>query len=234
MPFGFSTRKLRSGACLSERFKSARRQRNLSLLDCEAGTKVRAKFLSALEEAKWEVLPQEVYSRGFVLAYSRFLKLDAEAMLILFDREMASRRRENKNLSYKRTFNETKFIVTPKFLAYAFLILFSVMMFSYITYEVSGFAGQPALRILSPQNNIILENEALEVAGVTDIDTAVSVNNENVPVGSDGHFVQALRLHRGVNVISVKAVNKAKRESAEVYTVEYRPKTAGVVTELNY
>lgn len=224
---GFSTKKIKVQETLGQRFKNARGAKKISLVEAEAGTKVRAKFLAALEEGKWSILPQAVYVRGFVLAYARFLELNIEEIEKAFEEEVVIHtRRENRSLAYTRKVKETKVLITPRFLAYTTVSAFVLVMISYIVYQVSGFAGSPNLKIVTPENNAVVENDTLDLSGITDTNTIVKVNEENVPITDDGRFTQPLKLHRGVNVISVKAVNKAKKESSEVYTVEYRPKTA--------
>ena len=92
MVTGFSTKKLKSEKTLAEILKKARKDKELSLLDAEIGTKVRTKFLEALENGDWQSLPQEVYVRGFVLAYAKFLELPTDSILSQYEKEAKVRR----------------------------------------------------------------------------------------------------------------------------------------------
>lgn len=231
---GFSTKKIKSERTVGEKLKDARQLKKLSLGDAEIGTKVRAKYLSAIEEGKWSELPQDVYTRGFVLAYAKFLDLNSESLISDYGSEISFRQKKgNQKISYDQKVFDRKVLITPKLLAYAALSLSVLGMFSYIVFQLLGFAGNPNLKIVSPDNNIILDNEAIDLAGLTDTDAFVSVNGENVPVSNDGRFLLKLKLHQGVNVIKVEAVNKAKKESSQIYTVEYKPKTAAIENNLN-
>lgn len=227
MTYGFSTRKIKGQLTLGERLKSARESLNLSLLDAENGSKVRAKFLSGLEKGDWRELPSPVYVRGFVLAYAKFLNLNKEETMRAFDAEIALKRTQiPSEFSYKNTIKETKVLITPKLLGYSLLSVFILTMFSYIFYQVLDFAGSPNLKVSAPGNNAIMETDIAEIAGITDNDTTLTINNENVAVTNGGHFYASIKLHRGINVIKVNASNKAKKESTEVLTIEYKPKTA--------
>ncbi len=229
MVSGFSTKKIKSQKSLAEVLKEARIKKELSISEAELGSKVRAKFLLALESGNWKELPQDVYVRGFVLAYSKYLGLTGSEVLSLYDKEVRIRRGSLKTkISYNQPLKEKKVLVTPKILAYFGLSVFLVLLVSYIILQVLNFAGNPNLQIISPQNNLVTENDSIDLSGITDTDTAISVNNENVPVSDDGKFILKLKLHRGVNVINVRALNKAKKESTQVYTVEYKPKTAAI------
>ena len=124
-------------------------------------------------------------------------------------------------------------LITPKLLGYAGLTVSIVLVVGYIIFQLVGFAGNPDLIITSPDNNITTDNDAIELSGVTDVDTFVSVNEENIPVSGDGRFSTKLKLHQGVNVVKIQAVNKAKKESSQIYTVEYKPKTAAIENNIN-
>jgi cytoskeletal protein RodZ len=58
--------------------RDARVRQGLELADLEAWTKVRAKYLRALEEEQFSVLPGETYVRGFLRLYAEKLGLDGQ------------------------------------------------------------------------------------------------------------------------------------------------------------
>ena len=49
--------------------------------DCEAETKIRAKYLRAMEEEQFDLMPSPTYVRGFLRAYAEFLDLDGQLVL---------------------------------------------------------------------------------------------------------------------------------------------------------
>jgi cytoskeleton protein RodZ len=61
--------------------REARTERGLELTDVERATKIRVKFLEAMEDDRWEALPAPAYARGFLDIYARHLGLDREALL---------------------------------------------------------------------------------------------------------------------------------------------------------
>lgn len=65
--------------------RQAREQRGLSLADVEEQTKIRSKYLEALENENFDKLPGQVYVRGFLKTYARFLDLDANDLLARYD-----------------------------------------------------------------------------------------------------------------------------------------------------
>ena len=65
---------LQIGAILAQ----TRERLGLELPDVEQRTKIRVKYLRALEDEDWEVLPAPAYTRGFLRAYAEELGLDSE------------------------------------------------------------------------------------------------------------------------------------------------------------
>lgn len=66
----------RIGAILRE----ARNRRKVDLEEVEAATRIRARYLRAIENEEWDVLPEGVYTRGFIRTYASFLGLDGERL----------------------------------------------------------------------------------------------------------------------------------------------------------
>jgi cytoskeleton protein RodZ len=66
---------------VGQTLREARVARGIELSDVEEETKIRAKYLGAIEEEEWEVLPGEPYNTGFLRSYADFLELDADALV---------------------------------------------------------------------------------------------------------------------------------------------------------
>jgi hypothetical protein len=60
--------------------REARERRKLGLSEVEEATKIRSRFLGALEDEEWQRLPGDAYARSFIRTYADFLGLDGEAM----------------------------------------------------------------------------------------------------------------------------------------------------------
>ncbi len=64
--------------------RAAREQGALSLEEVEAQTRIRVKFLEALESGDLSVLPSPAHAKGFLRNYAQFLRLDANAIVAQF------------------------------------------------------------------------------------------------------------------------------------------------------
>jgi hypothetical protein len=79
-------------AKLGETLREAREAKGASLNQAEAVTRVRGKYLRALEEAAWASLPEPLYVKGFLRSYARYLGLDPLTILAQYDRVSAGPR----------------------------------------------------------------------------------------------------------------------------------------------
>ena len=58
--------------------REARLRREIDFAEAEEATKIRAKYLRALEDEQFEVLPAQTYVKGFLRAYAEYLGLDGQ------------------------------------------------------------------------------------------------------------------------------------------------------------
>ena len=61
--------------------REKREERELSVADVSAGTKVNKKYIQALEDENFLLIPSQVYAKGFLKAYAHFLGLDAKSLV---------------------------------------------------------------------------------------------------------------------------------------------------------
>ncbi len=61
--------------------RAVREARNADLRDVSARTKISLPYLRAIEEDDFATLPAPVYTRGFVVEYAKFLRLDVDQVV---------------------------------------------------------------------------------------------------------------------------------------------------------
>jgi hypothetical protein len=66
---------------IGDTLRKARADRGVELSEVERATKIRVKFLEAMEDNRWDAMPGPAYARGFLEIYARYLELDREALL---------------------------------------------------------------------------------------------------------------------------------------------------------
>lgn len=66
---------------LGEELRTRRIELGVSLEEVQERTKIRVRYLEAIESGDWSVLPGNVYARGFVRRYAEYIGLDGNALL---------------------------------------------------------------------------------------------------------------------------------------------------------
>jgi transcriptional regulator with XRE-family HTH domain len=72
--------------------REARTRRGLTLRDAHDATRIRSNHLAALEDERFDELPEEVYVKGFLRAYADYLGLDGELFVAEFNSRLEANR----------------------------------------------------------------------------------------------------------------------------------------------
>jgi cytoskeletal protein RodZ len=189
--------------------KEARGAKNLTLDQAEAATKIRLKFLQAIESDDYTDLPSVSYAKGFVKNYSEYLGLDSTTVLAFFRRQTAEVTRSSllpKDAS--EPMGKSLFQLTPgKFLA-GILIVLVLIFLGYLGFQYRKLNQPPGLSVDSPENQLVTHERRVDILGKTDPDATVTVNGINTTVRADGKFFYPIPLESGVNKITVVATSR--------------------------
>jgi hypothetical protein len=113
--------------------REARLRRGIDFAQAELATKVRGKYLRALEDEQFELLPAETYVKGFLRTYAEYLGLDGQLYVDEFnsryvageDRDAAAPRRSRARPKRSRRF-ETNVVL----IALAVITVLTVVVIS--------------------------------------------------------------------------------------------------------
>jgi len=92
--------------------EAIRQSRGLTLKDVSSSTRISLSNLKAIEEQRFELLPEPIYARAFIDMYARALDVDGKEILSLYDNYLESLEPDEdryavlKNLSVKRRHSE--------------------------------------------------------------------------------------------------------------------------------
>ena len=117
---------------LGEYLKKERERRNLSLEEVEKSTKIKGRFISAIEEERFESVPSLFYIKSFLRLYAEFLGLNPNDILNRF-------RQEQNDLSVKPPAIPAFLIPQKRRVAPSTLLLliFGIVLASSMVYFVS-------------------------------------------------------------------------------------------------
>jgi cytoskeletal protein RodZ len=198
---------------LGEVLRTAREAKFIDLARVERDTKIRVRYLSALERGDYRELPPPVYTKGFLRNYGLYLELDPEYLIDLyrlesglgFDRPSMSMRPRPMAARQGRSL-----VVTSGVVAAVILTVLVVAFIVYIVGEFVTFARTPDLRITDPAGDVAAySGMEYTVRGITEpnstITTAGLRQNPTVIADTHGAFSVRVGLVPGANVIILTA-----------------------------
>jgi cytoskeleton protein RodZ len=74
---------------IGESLREARMRRGLSPADVNKAIRIRERYLTALEEESWEMLPGEAYTKGFLRTYAEHLSLNSQLYIDEYNARVA-------------------------------------------------------------------------------------------------------------------------------------------------
>src|ERR687898_298204 len=66
---------------IGETLRETRMRRRIDMTEVEAATKIRAKYLRALENEEWDLLPGPTFVKTFLRTYAEYLELDPRMLV---------------------------------------------------------------------------------------------------------------------------------------------------------
>jgi transcriptional regulator with XRE-family HTH domain len=200
--------------------KEERIRKGLTFEQAETATKIRLKFLKAIESDDYSGLPSLSYAKGFVKNYSEYLGLDSSTVLAFFRRQTAEVTRSSllpKGVSEQ--LGKSLFQLTPgKFLA-GVLVALALIFLGYLGFQYRKLNQPPGLSVDSPANHLVVHERRVDIFGKTDPDATVTVNGINVLVRGDGQFFDQTHLDTGVNKITIIATSRFGKTTTVVREV---------------
>jgi cytoskeletal protein RodZ len=199
---------------LGEVLRAAREAKGVDLPRVERETKIRERYLSALERGEYRELPGSVYTRGFLRNYGAYLGLDPEYLIDLFRLETSSAPAERTPMPAPprplATRRSRAFVITPGVVVAAILTLMVGGFVAWLGFEFVNFARTPELRITEPAGNVSAHpDETITVRGVTAPNAVVTFSelpeNPTVTADASGVFEVTVQLRPGSNVMRVVA-----------------------------
>lgn len=159
--------------------REARRARGLTLEDVEEETKIRKKYIMALEMEQFEVLPGPIYAKAFLKNYAKFLNLNLDEILEAFKQKHGG---EPVHEEHEKPVAEKKVKAKrrPQYWLYAAAVLIIAVVVVSIIYASGGMGKnstavkegeqQNTNQIAAPENNgqqqVPAPDNAVSITGV--------------------------------------------------------------------
>lgn len=197
-----------------------RQQKHLSLDEVAKKTRIRLKYLQALENNRFDQLPAAVFVKGYLKTYADLLGFDSQPLIALLRRdykESAKGKLVPREFIKKRVRNKN-YIAPINLLLLALASVF-VVLASYVGIQWYNLQKPPMLKITSPENDSFVSAQVM-VEGLTSPEAMVTVNSSPITIQADGSFKTEVYLPReGASTITVEATDQRGKSSLEQKTV---------------
>ena len=171
---------------LGSLLKKAREEKGLIIDDIQEETKIRKKYLEAIEENNFDILPGKVYLKVFVKGYAREVDLDYQELLKKY--KVLNIKEEKESNLQKDYLNGTKFSSGSEKnnrknpIKIIFIILLILFLGGAVVYTYQ-YINSAELRLLNQQSsqnqNIKEDSQLLEVEENNNSETAFKTEEEN-------------------------------------------------------
>lgn len=195
--------------------KEKRLEYGFVLDQVEKNTKIRTKFISAIEADDYRKLPPSPYIEGFLKNYADFLGLRSETILAIFRRQYALKSKINKT-KVEEPLKQSNWQLTPNKAIFVSVIIVILILFGYFYNQFRLLHTPPPLNLESPKADMVTKETKIAIFGDTDRDATLTINNEPVLVKSDGKFFKEIDINIGNNTLLVEAKSRVGEKTIVV------------------
>jgi cytoskeletal protein RodZ len=212
-------------ATLGERLLAARERKGVDLYRAERDTKIRARYLAALERGDWRELPGSVYTKGFLRNYALYLGLDPDDILVQWREERGDDRPSEPVIVVPKPIQAPARGLTfsPAWLVFGLLLVGVVVFAAYLGIQLLRFAKPPTVAVTDPTEAVITVDDSTTdytLKGTTTEGAIVSVTAPGADpmratVTPDGNWTADVSLRRGRNEFEINATDPDTGKQAD-------------------
>jgi cytoskeletal protein RodZ len=207
-----------SGPALPERLAAARERKGVDLSRAERDTKIRARYLSALERGDYRDLPGAVYTKGFLRNYAIYLGLDPDDVLRQWRRERGEQAAPEPLVVPPRPIEAPPRPLTfsPSIIVAALMTLGVLAFGVYLAVQLLRYARPPELAVTNPPVAVTSVEEGVSSYQLEGTSTAGATIEVSAPgltqpyrttALGDGSWSLQVELRRGKNEFQISAKN---------------------------
>ena len=215
---------------VGEILQEARGRKGVDLFRAERDTKIRVKYLAALERSDFKELPGAVYTKGFLRNYALYLGLDPDAVIAVWKEEVGPKPLEKVAVVPPRP------LVTPRGgftlsrgLFVAAILTLAVLAFAgYIAVQLFRFAQPPGVQLSQPAGSVAeIDADRTTLSGTTLPGATVTIEGTGrqvyrVTADESGRWRREVERSKGENDFTIVATDPATSKESRPLNVIIR------------
>ena len=195
------------------------RSKGVDLYRAERDTKIRTRYLAALERGDYRDLPGQVYTTGFLRNYAVYLGLDADEVLAAWRRERgdAAPRTETSIVPRLALATPTRALsISPSVVVAGLMVVVVAALGVYLAVQLLRFAKPPTLEITRPATAIVEVSDSdatytIQGTSVGGATITITTTGRDQPyrttATTNGSWAIQVDLRRGQNKFEITAVD---------------------------
>lgn len=206
------------------RLKKAREDRQLSMEEISAKTRIPMKYLEAIESGNFCLLPPaKAHRLAYIREYAGALELNPESFIFQFSREA--------DMEHYKTVHPVGRLKIKSISSLSFIIkkaviaVFVLGFLGYLVWQVNGILSPPKLTVFTPADGFVSGSLTTLVQGETEKEVQITVNGKEIMANDKGQFEAEVDLSNGVNTITISAIKKHGKTTTITRNVVVKPDT---------
>jgi cytoskeletal protein RodZ len=219
---------------VGETLQQARERKGVDLYRAERDTKIRLRYLSALEDSAYEDLPPPVYTKGFIRNYAIYLGLDPDELLERWRDEMESVRSSERIAvappPQPIAAPGRRLTVTPGMFVAGIAALVVLAFVGYLAIQLLRYAEVTPVGLTKPPNVFsTIDAESTVLEGTSGPGAAITIRGPgeelySATANEEGDWSEEVNLARGRNDFAITATDRVtQRDSSPLLVTIVRP-----------
>jgi cytoskeletal protein RodZ len=203
----FCFKKITPTIRLGDKLKTIREERGLDLISVSKLTRIPQKYLEALENGQYTLLPKaKAHRLAYVREIAKIFQLSPADSMEQFENEfgLTGADLSHPHRGVKLFPFASISIFVRNFAAFAMVIVFA----GYLIWQVRGILQPPQLAIFAPIEGFVETSAHTVIEGETEPESRLTINGADVMVSEEGKFSAQIDLGAGVNTIQISATKK--------------------------
>ncbi len=196
--------------------REKRRQLGRDIKEVSEHTKIRSEYLLALETGNYEKFASDVYAKGFLKKYAKYLGISPDRAAAMYRRESSLSKGDSiKNTDYlsQKLSSGGGFVITPARIFTGAVVLLLLLFVVYLFSQISTVLREPALTISTPvaltagtRGTFLTSQGQITISGQVELGSALTLNGSQVNVNNLQIFeITDLPLVVGENIFKLEA-----------------------------
>lgn len=185
--------------------KEGRKRRRLSIDRLSQQTKIKPRYIRAMEKEEWQIIPNFAVARGFIQNVAAAVGIDPETAAALLRRDFQE----------KKTSPVTARQIwwTPRITVTLFSVVVAGAVLFYLTSQYLTYVAPPPLSA-----QVVKNGGAVVISGKTDKEASVLVNGEPALVQDDGTFKISVNAKDG-DSLTIEALSRSGKATKKEVVV---------------